>query len=165
LYNGPLREYENDVLVHSTTKESWAKIKESMMIKSWNFASESGDLKEKDPIGLLLKDPKEFRDYVMLGGYGFNNEIVVLCKQLGKLVYDKNMEYTPGARIYLDAKKLANEGLLLRDGMHLKVENSIDLNKYMIDVITPFDLSLDSFTPLSFSTEADKEFRRRKKTK
>lgn len=158
-FNDPIRKYEKNVLVHSTTNESWKKIQKSMIIKSWKKAKDDGDLEEIEPIGVLLNDPVEFRDYVMLGGFNHYNEIVVMCKQLGKLIYDENKSYEPGARIYVDAEKLANDGLLLRDGIHLKVRSELDLKKYMIASITPKDLENMRFTPLTFSNKADKLFK------
>lgn len=158
IFNGLIREYESKVLVHSTTPKSWMEIMKSMKIKSWNNATNDGDLVEDMPIGVQLKDPQDFRNYVMLGGFNHNNEIVVMCKEYGKLVFDENKTYNPGARIYIDAAKLAKDGLLLRDGIHLKVKDEIDLSEYMIDVVTPSDFNEEQFTPKKFSKMADNLF-------
>lgn len=160
-FKGPIRIYEDRVLTHSTTANSWEQIKKTMLLKSWNRAKNDGDLTEDSPIGSLLKDPVEFRDFIMLGGMDFSNEIVVMCKQRGELIYDGNIPYHPGARIYIDANKLANEGLLLRDGIHIKVKDVLSLTAFMIDVITKESLLDDVYTPITFTKEANRLFLRR----
>lgn len=158
-----LRSYENEILVHSTTKESWDKIKESGCLKSWNTAKRDGDIKEEIPIGQMLGDPINFRDYIMIGGMSYHNEIVVASKQRGELCYDGNMKYVPGARIYLDANKIARDGLLIRDGIHVKVRDVLELKPYMLCVVTlnDFDRAIQEWTPLRFSQEADKLFKKK----
>ena len=158
-HKGPLRAYENKVMVHSTTLASWSSIKKSYKLKSWNLATKDKDLNENEPIGKQLKDPEDFLDYVMLGDFGFYNEIVVLSKQNNKLIFDPNMVYEPGVRIYINAEKLAKDQLLTRDGLHYKVKDEIDLNKYMIAYITADDLENKEYTPLTFSNAADQWFK------
>lgn len=155
-----LRSYESKVFVHSTTKELWSKIEKCGVFKSWNIAKRDGDITEKTPIGYLLGDPNEFRDYIMLGGLGYHNEIVVASKQKGRLSYDINEPYTPGARIYLDACKIAKDGLLVRDGLHLKVKDTLSLAPYMLWVATTDNVKNpdEEWTPLNFSKLADSIF-------
>jgi len=160
-YDGALREYESKILVHSTSLQNWNTITQSMKLKSWNKAVMEGNIDEIHPIGDLLNDPISFRDFVMLGEMTWQNEIVVLSKQLGKLTYDKDQAYTPGVRIYIDAKKLAQDGLLLRDGIHLMVKDYLDLGKYMIDFVEASKLPITVFTPFTFSEMADDFFKRK----
>lgn len=155
-----LRTYESRLLVHSTTAELWQNIQKCGYLKSWNIAKKDGDIIEKKPIGHKLGDPKEFSDYIMFGGMGFWNEIVVLSKQKNKLCYNKNEPYMPGARLYFDAQKIAEDGLLVRDGLHLKVKDRLPLEPYMIWAATSENCKQyeGEWTPLSFSEAADATF-------
>lgn len=72
--------------------------------------------------------------------------------------YDVNEEYTPGARMYFDAKQLAENGLMVRDGLHYKVRDRLPL-EYVLFTATINNIFLkDKITPKTFSEEADKEF-------
>lgn len=157
IYDKELRTYEEKIIVHSTTKENYAKIKNQGCIKSWNILKQESDNLEKEPIGALLGDPKDFRDYIMLGS-GVQCEIVVLSKQKNKLCYDVNEEYIPGARFYFDAKQLAENGILVRDGLHYKVKDMLPLN-YALFIATIDNIPLKGkITPKTFSETSDKEF-------
>ena len=46
----------------------------------------------------------------------------------------------------MNAKRLAEDGLLLRDGAHIKVRDYIDLEKYMLWYSTPKVLGIDEHT-------------------
>jgi hypothetical protein len=150
---GPLRDYEPEVLIHSSTKELSESIIKSGELLSWNSAKERKLLKEETPIGKDLGDPEDFKNYVMLGSPGVVSEIVVLSKYLKKLCFDENHVYEPGVRFYFDAKKLASDNILVRDGLHLKVRDGFKINKYLIHKVFP---SSDvEWTPKSFSEYAD----------
>ena len=124
-YNEPfLRENESTVLVHSTPMNSWKQIKRDGMLKSWNILKTQKVITEEQPIGIQLGDPTDFSDYIMFGG-GVTGEIVVNSKQQGKIVMDTNAKYLTGARLYFDGKRIAQDGLLVRDGCHLKVKDKI----------------------------------------
>lgn len=155
-----LRFYEPEVLVHSTTSKSWDKIKECGILKSWNIAKKEGYISETKPIGYLLGDPIEYSDYIMLGGLGYYNELVVASKQKGELCYDENEPYTPSARVYLNADKMARDVLLIRDGMHLKVKDILEIEPYILWVAIPDKLVNHDgdWTPFAFSQMADKMF-------
>lgn len=156
-----LRAYEPRVLVHSTTLELWHSIEECGYLKSWNTAKKDGNITENEPIGYKLGDPKDFSDYIMFGGMGFWNEVVVLSKQKNKLCYDKNETYTPGARLYFDAQRIAEDGHLVRDGMHLlKVKDRLPLEPYIIWIATSNICKTNEgkWTPLTFSEVADNTF-------
>lgn len=164
IYDKELRPYEERFIVHSTTKGNYEKIVSQGCIKSWNVLKNENDAFEKEPIGAMLGDPEDFRDYIMLGS-GLHCEIVVLSKQKKRLCYDVNEEYTPGARMYFDAKQLAENGLMVRDGLHYKVRDRLPL-EYVLFTATINNIFLkDKITPKTFSEEADKEFFRTIKKK
>lgn len=131
-----LRSYESDVLIHSTALENWRKIESDGCLKSWNVLKKNNATSETEPIGKLLGDPDDFSDYIMFSSGGISSEIVVLSKQLGKITMNQDMEYQPGARLYFDMEKIAKDGLLIRDGCHLKVKDKLPLNPYLIWVAT-----------------------------
>ncbi len=154
-----LREYESEVMVHSTTKENAESILTSKQLKSWNILSRENSDWEKQPIGALLGDIDDFSNYVMLSGISQNNEIITASKTNGIINTDINQSYIAGARFYLDAQKLATDGLLLRDGAHIKVRGYIDLDKYLIWYSTPEILEIDEHTtPKEFFELSNKRF-------
>ena len=148
-----LRSYESDVLIHSTTLENWRKIESDGCLKSWNVLKKSNATSETQPIGKLLGDPNDFSDYIMFSDGDISGEIVVLSKQLGKITMNSDMKYQPGARLYFDAKKIAKDGLLIRDGCHLKVKDELPLFPYLIWAATWRSVGLASSlsTPKRFT--------------
>lgn len=159
-YDEPfLRENESTVLVHSTPMNSWKQIKSDGMLKSWNILKTQEVITEEQPIGIQLGDPTDFSDYIMFGG-GVTGEIVVNSKQQGKIVMDTNAEYLTGARLYFDGKRIAQDGLLVRDGCHLKVKDMLPLRPYLIWVATWETIELESqvSTPKIFAEQADRKF-------
>lgn len=159
-FNEPfLREDEPEVLIHSTPFANWTKIKRDGCLKSWNRVKQEMETQEEKPIGHLLGDPEDFRDYIMFGT-GERCEIVVSSKEAGRLVDDADEAYHSGARMYFDARKMAADGLLIRDGTHLKVKHGLPLQPYMIWAATWENLGLDSpiSTPKRFSHTADSMF-------
>lgn len=155
-----LRENESDILVHSTTYENWLSIKNDGCIKSWNRLKNDKVLLEEQPIGELLGDPADFSDYIMFSDGGISGEIVVLSKQNNKIIMDENQTYHPGARLYFDAEKIAKDGLLIRDGAHLKVKDEISLSKYLLWYSTYEEVGLKTnlSTPKEFSEKSDRMF-------
>lgn len=154
-----LRECEPLVLVHSTPMDNWKQIKCSGMLKSWNRLKSEKTILEEQPIGIQLGDPKEFSDYIMFGG-GVTGEIVVNSKQQRKILMDTDAEYLTGARLYFDAKRIAQDGLLVRDGCHLKVKDELPLDPYLIWAATWDQIGLTSqiSTPQFFAEQCDKWF-------
>lgn len=150
-----LRDYEMPILIHSTSMENWRQIQKDGMLKSWNRLN----VFEKEPIGKQLGDPVHFSDYVMFGG-GVSGEIVVNSKQSGKIVMDIDAEYKTGARLYFDAEKIAKDGLLVRDGTHMKVKDSLPLEPYLIWTATWDKVGLESqiSTPRIFAELSDEKF-------
>lgn len=156
-----LRGGEPDVLVHSTGMGSWKQIQQDGMLKSWQRLKDEGALAEAQPIGIHLGDPADFSRYIMFGS-GVTGEIVVCSKQRGQIVMDVHAEYETGARLYFDAQKMARDGLLLRDGCHLKVRDTLPLRPYLIWAATWDGIGLPSqrSTPQIFSEQADRQFER-----
>lgn len=160
-FNEPiLRDNEPSVLVHCTPMSSWKLIERDGMLKSWNKLKTEDSDYEEQPIGVMLGDPIDFSDYIMFGS-GTVGEIVVNSKQQGKIVMDENEEYLTGARLYFDAKRIAQDGLLVRDGCHLKVKDILPLEPYLIWVATWNSIGLASqvSTPKIFAEQADKQFK------
>lgn len=154
-----LRTYETEVMVHTTTLESYRKIMADGAIKCWNILNRETKGFGDSPIGNLLGDIKDFSNYVMLSPISVNNEIVVASKQKNRIDVNPNQIYNAGCRFYLDAKKLADDGLLLRDGQHIKVKDKIPLDKYMIWYSTAEKIGLpERTTPLNFFELSNKEF-------
>lgn len=126
-----LRPGEPDVLIHSTPAESWASIRQDGQLKSWNVLRAQGALREREPIGAALGDPEDFRNYIMLGT-GVTGELIVSSRQKGRVCTDPDAGYLTGARLYFDARLLARDRLLLRDGCHFKVRDCLPLEPYLI---------------------------------
>ncbi len=155
-----LREYETDVMVHSTTKDNVQSILADKKLKSWDLLKKEKSSWEDKPIGSLLGDIDDFSNYVMLSTFSQNNEVVTASKANGEINTDINQTYVAGARFYLNAKKLARDGLLLRDGAHIKVKDFIDLEKYLIWYSTPQILGVDeNLTPNLFFRLSNERFK------
>lgn len=155
-----IRDYEPTVLVHSTTWISWEQIKSSGSLKSWNMVKIDNPDFEKEPIGKQLGDPQNYCDYIMFSDGHVASEIVVASKLHGYIEMDVNKEYQTGARLYFDMQKIAEDGLLVRDGAHLKVKDQLPIEKYLIWVATweNTGLSSQTSTPMAFTTAANKMF-------
>lgn len=154
-----LREYEPTVMVHTTTLEAHKEIIADGSIKCWNLLKQQKESYEDKPIGSLLGDIEDFSYYVMLSPIDVNNEIIVASKQKGCIDITLNQTYQAGCRFYLDAKKLADDGLLLRDGQHIKVRNEIQLDKYLIWYSTAERIGLPfETTPKEFFEQSNRKF-------
>lgn len=73
---------------------------------------------------------------------------------------DTNAKYLTGARLYFDAKRMAQDGLFVRDGCHLKVKDKLPLEPYLIWTATWETVGIASqvSTPRIFADQADKRF-------
>jgi len=160
-YNDPfLREKEPDILIHSTTYDNWLCIKEDQCLKSWNILKKEKASWEDKPIGQALGDPVDFNDYIMFSSGSISSEIVVLSKQYGKIITNQDMNYKTGVRLYFDMKKIAENGLLIRDGIHLKVKNTLPLEPYLLWCATWDKVGLKNniSTPKEFTQKSNKLF-------
>lgn len=155
-----LRNGEPDVLIHSTTSENWSHIQADGCLKSWNTINCENELWEDYPIGTMLGDPPDFSDYIMFSDGGISSEIVVLSKQMGSITMNQNMQYTPGARLYFDINRIAQDGLLVRDGCHLKVKDRLPLYPYLLWVADWQSVGLitPTSTPKEFTERANTKF-------
>lgn len=156
-----LRAHESRIMVHSTTSENYQSILKCGALKSWNILKKSKMITEEYPIGMQLGDPIDLRDYILFGT-GTTGEIVVNSKQANRLIYDENVEYKTGARLYFDMKKISEDGLLIRDGGEMKVRDILQLKPYMVWAATWENVGLESplSTPKIFADEADELFRK-----
>lgn len=154
-----LREYEEPILIHSTTDDNYHCILEDGCLKSWNQLHVNNILDVEEPIGKLLGDPIELRDFILFGS-GTTGEIVVNSKQLQRIEMNDSCEYKTGARLYFDIKKLAEDGLIIRDGSEIKVKDILPLNPYLIWAATWDSIGLKSniSSPKVFAMSADKYF-------
>ena len=155
-----LRDYESPVLIHSTTLKNYGHIMKDRCLKSWNRLYQEGFFSGEEPIGKLLGDPLELRDYILFGS-GVTGEIVVSSKEKHRIEMDWDQPYQPGARFYFDMRRIAEDGLLIRDGSEVKVKNTLPLEPYLIWVATVkvLDLNQASVTPRQFAEKADLYFR------
>lgn len=160
-FNEPyLRDYEPQVMVHSTSIDCWQSIKKDNCLKSWNILSNERKDWERKPIGNQLGDPEDFMDYIMFSDGGISSEIVVLSKQNGKILTNPDNYYEPGVRLYFDMRKVAEDGLLIRDGCHLKVKDTLPLSPYLIWAADWKSVGLSSrhSTPSEFTCKANSCF-------
>lgn len=158
-----LRTGEPTVLVHSTSFAAWASIQKDESLLSFNRLKARKNNLDETPIGKRLGDLEEFSDYIMFGsGSAISGELVELSRQRGKILADETAEYRTGVRLYFDACKIAQEGLLVRDGMHLKVKNRLELTPYLLFCATWETVGLPSpiATPRAFAEAANAHFER-----
>ncbi len=157
-----LREYEPKVLVHSTTQANWQGIKRDGCLKSWRALKKERADWEREPIGGVLGDPPDFSDYIMFSDGNVSGEIVVLSKMRGEITMDQDMEYPTGARLYFDLERIAQDGLLTRDGAHLKVKDALPLAPYLLWTAQWDSVGLPSprSTPKQFTQMANDAFNR-----
>lgn len=154
-----LRDKEPSVLVHSTSMKSWEQIKQDGMLKCWNRLKYENSISEKSPIGIKLGDPYDFSDYIMLGS-GITGEIVVNSRQKENIIMDIDSEYITGVRLYFDVEKIAQDGLLVRDGTHYKVKDHLPLYPYLLWVASWNNIGLKNqiSTPKIFAELSDRTF-------
>ena len=156
-----LRPHEIRVLVHSATPDGYPSIVRLGALKSIKLLIEEGIISETKPsIGRKLCAPEDFEDYVMLCDDSISGEIVVASKQLGRIEPSPFVKYQPGARFYFDAEALALDGLLIRDGLHIKVPRKLPLAAYLLWTATPenVDPNEKNWTPRTFAERADQSF-------
>lgn len=103
---GFIRNYESNILVHTTTPTAFQEIIKSGYLKSWNALKMHDD--NIKPIGSQLGDPIDYSDYIMFNNGGYYSELVVASKKKGYIDMDIHAKYMPGGRFYFDAKKDCN---------------------------------------------------------
>lgn len=130
-FNEPLRDYEKNYLIHSTSLKSFENIKRDNKLYSFNKLSDNF-FRGQEPFGKFLGDPDTLRDYILFSSNKYTPEIVIASKEQGKLVQNYETKYKTGVRMYFDAKKMFDDKILLRDGLHYMVYKELPLEKYLI---------------------------------
>ena len=153
-----IRESDAKLFVHSTLLSTYAKIMRDGMLKSPNRLKSEGY--NIHAIGLEpLGEPDDYLDYVMFARAGIAPELVINSRLCGGINCDINAPYIPQARMYFDGHKMIRDGIVVRD-IGRKVYDHVPIDKYLLKTVFAADLILpdgnDHWTPLSFSTEADK---------
>ncbi len=71
-----------------------------------------------------------------------------------------NAPYITGARLYFDARKIAEDGLLIRDGIHIKINEELPLYPYLLWVATYKNTGLKNrvSTPKEFTEKSNLKF-------
>ena len=122
-------------------------------------------------LSIAQQERPEYKEYVMFGGIeGGFTEIVVASYQKRKMICDENVEYSPGARLYIKNHEIINDKIDVRDGLHLmKVYKRLPLKKYLAAVVTKEDVCLEKeenfWTPKRFAAKANIEFERLLRTR
>lgn len=127
-----LREYEPSFLIHSTTYENGKRILEDGYIGSWNLLKKEKKITGETQVGKILGDLDYFSDYIMFSCGEVSSEIVVMSKQSGRIIMDINNQYKTGNRFYFDAARMAEDGIIERDGIHIKVREKLPLKPYLL---------------------------------
>ena len=73
---------------------------------------------------------------------------------------DRDMKYKTGVRLYFDIQKIAEDGLLIRDGIHLKVKDTLPLKPYLLWYAAWDKVGLSSkiSTPKEFTEKSNLTF-------
>jgi len=140
------------ILVHSTSLEASSEISKEMKIKALKYLEKNNRSIGTKIVKYQINEPEEYSEYIMLGEVEGNTELVMAMYQRDTFNTTENDLYKPGARIYLDSKKMDNDGLIIRDGIHIgKVHKEIDLSKYCIKIITANEFPFgEEWTPKKF---------------
>jgi len=154
-----IRKSDPRFLVHSTMMTTYDKIVGEGLLKSPNRLRKEGYIIHA--IGLEpLGEPDNYLDYVMFADGGIAPEFVINSRLCGYVNCDPNAKYIPQARMYFDCYKIIHDGIIVRD-VGRKVYDNVPLSKYLIKTVFQSDVNLpdsqDYWTPLSFSSEADKQ--------
>lgn len=106
-----------------------------------------------------MLEPKDYSDYIMLDILDGCGELVVNSHQLGYVCTNPHMEYKPGVGLYFDAHKIIQNGLGVRDGLHiLKVKNRLFLAKYMVMSVNEQMLKPNIWTLTTYTENANNYF-------
>jgi hypothetical protein len=167
---GIIRDSDEPFLVHSTDATAWRKIQSAGELTATAFLSTGRN--KSDPSDetaeYMRHEPPEYKEHIMFGSVSTTStEVVVSAFQKKKMVLREDVEYDPGARIYIDNHTLIRDGLDVRDGLHtMKVHGHLSL-KYMAAVVTVDDVEmphgLHRWTPRTFTEKANELFRARMK--
>lgn len=156
-----LRSYEPGFLVHSTTYENGQGILKDGYIGSWNLLKQEKKINEEMPVGKILGDLDYFSNYIMFSKGEVSSEIVVMSKQAGRIIMDTNNKYRTGTRFYFNAGIMAEDGVIIRDGLHIKTEGKLPLKPYLLWWTDWKKSGLESqfSTPYIFTEKANQIFK------
>lgn len=153
------RNTDSPYMVHSTTTENWKSIQKTGALLSPNMLRKSGQVIHE--IGLRpMLEPDDYSDYIMLDALEGCGELVVNSRQLGYVCTDPDRPYMPGVRLYFDVRKMMQDRMVVRDGLHiLKVKHRLPLERYLIAAITTQVLDTKKvWTPTTFTNAANQFF-------
>jgi hypothetical protein len=162
-----IRPEDPPIVVHSTTLESWQKIREDQELKASSQLEKprnrAGQLTEIEMY--YRNEPPEYKDYILFGGVDATaSEIVIASNAKGRFVMDDDAEYEPGIRLYFNNHQLIVDGLGIRDGLHLiKVRKKLPLVPSLLAAISVDDVDPDGkvkvWTLKTFVESANQAFR------
>ena len=150
---------DENYMVHSTPLANWNSIQNENALLSPNILKNNG--KAVTEIGIKdLLEPLDYSDYVMLGELEGCSENVVNSRQKGYVCIEPDSIYTPGVRLYFDTRKIINDKISVRDGLHLlKVKDRLPLKPYLVKAITTDNFIKDIvWTPSLFTKMANELF-------
>jgi hypothetical protein len=165
-----VRPNDPNIIVHSTTLESWNQICMDGQLKSAAELSKSGGqrgriLESVSEVGQYLKhEPPEYSDYIMLGEVASTGpEMIIASYQSGQFVGDNHAVYEPGVRLYFDNHRMIQDSLVVRDGLHTaKVHKRLALSPYLLAAIGVKNVDpyheVKTWTLQSFMERADHLF-------
>ena len=113
----------------------WEGAQSSLVVKGGGLPLYTRNIKKMIQLSATENNLVELRDYILFG-HGTTGEIVVNSKQKNRIEMDENSEYITGARLYFDMKKIAEAGLLVRDGGEIKVKGMLPLEPYLLFAAT-----------------------------
>ena len=152
-------------VVHSTARDAWHNIRRCGELQSLAKLSVRGAY--TGGLGLdTFGEPEDYAHYIALGRiYGTGAEHVVASHQKGRIITDDDAEYQPGARLYFDGHRIIQDGLAVRDGVHLlKVRERLPLVPYLCAAVGVKEVdphgSVSAWTPRLFLERANAHFQR-----
>jgi hypothetical protein len=160
-----IRSNDPQYAVHSTLLIYYEQIIKDGCLKSAARLRREGI--ERKAIGFVpLGEPKDYLEYVMfapLDGWGSGSEMAVNSHLRGQACFDPDAPYIPQARMYFDARKIIEDGLAVRDGVHfLKVYDMLSLSDYLLLTVFENNVKLpegkEYWTPTVFTEAANKYF-------
>jgi hypothetical protein len=157
------RQSDPEYVVHSTTIDSWNRIRNDNELRSVNLTasrSRPSTTSKNEVEEYVSKEPPEYGDYIMFGTAGSTPELILASYAAGRFVLDEDVPYSPGVRIYVNNREIVTEGFCTRDGIHTtKVYQRLALQRYLILAITVADLpgssDVETWTPRKYSEQAD----------
>lgn len=142
---GAVRLEDPPILVHSTSLAAWQSIQADGVLKAASQLTHSSSPNSQGtgPLEVYLRhEPPEYRDHIMFGEIeSCGPEMVVASYQAGRFIMDEQAVYHPGVRLYFDGHRIIQDGLGVRDGLHiLKVHQRLPMHPYLICAIRAQDI-------------------------